>query len=129
MHHILDRLNNVIYKVYLNNIFIYVKNYNQLIINVNKVLECLRQYRLYTNKKQSKFISKVLNILRQILTKEGLPADLQKIDEIINWPRLETRVQMQQFMGMVNYCSQFLLDLCRIAELILRLIGKTQEFH
>ena len=72
---------------------------------------------------------KILNILRRILTKEGLDADPQKIDDIINWPRLETRVQTQQFMGIVNYCSQFLPELSRIAEPMLRLTGKTQEFY
>ena len=70
-----------------------------------------------------------MNIFRRILTNKGLATDYQKINNIINWPILESKVQIQQFIGIVNYCSQFLLYLCRITKPILRLTEKTKEFN
>ena len=66
-----------------------------------------------------------LDVLGHIITREGIKADPNKLTKIQDWPTPQTRKQLQAFLGLVNYVSQFMPHLATKAAPLTELTGPT----
>jgi len=65
-----------------------------------------------------------VSFIGHVMTRNGLKADLKKVEAIINMERLADVPTVQRFIGLVKYLSKFLQDL---SELFEPLRGLTQK--
>ena len=61
-------------------------------------------------------------------TSQGLSAEPDKILQVNNWERPQTRKKLQGFMGMVNYLAAYAPHLATIAAPLTRLCGATVSY-
>lgn len=94
--------------VYLDNIIIWLKTIAEHNKNVAKVLEALREARLYCSLKKSDLFCTEINFLRHHISQRGIEADKSKVEKILGWPTPWKAKHIQQFLGLVQYIASFL---------------------
>ena len=62
------------------------------------------------------------------MSKDGIQVDLQKIEELSEWPRPTTVIEIQSFLGLAGYYRRFVHDFSRIAAPMTRLTQKNMKF-
>src|ERR1700704_3657580 len=68
-----------------------------------------------------------MDVLGHIIDEEGLRASPEKIARIEAWTTPRNKKQLQEFLGVVNYISQFIHHLVSITAPLTSLTG-TKEF-
>ena len=71
--------------VYLDDILVYSKTPEEHTQYLCLVLDCLRQYALYANRKKCHFYTDLVEFLGFIVGCNGVSMDLQRVDAIAAW--------------------------------------------
>ena len=115
--------------VYLDDILIYSETYKDHLNHIRWVCEQLRKHDIYASKEKTEILPEKLDVLGHLITKEGIKPDPHKLTKIKDWPIPQTRKQLQAFMGMVNYISQFIPKLATISTPLTELSGPTTPWE
>jgi len=124
MHYIFS---DMVYKcvvIYLDDIFICNRTYEEHVESVQEVCRRLLKEKFYLKESKCQFLTKRLEILGQVLTPEGLSADPITRQKIMDHPAPSNRRQLRGFMGIVNYLCKFLANLGSIAAPLTELQGE-----
>ena len=114
--------------VYLDDILIYSETMEQHLEHVGAVLDKLRRFKLYGKLNKCEFAKKEVEYLGHIITADGVSMEDSKIKAIEKWPVPKKKVDVQSFLGMVNYYRRFIKGCSDLSRPLTKLCGK-QEFH
>ena len=92
--------------------------------NLRNLLDRCRVRNIKLNKDKLHLKYSGVSFIGHVMTRNGLKADLKKVEAIINMERLADVPAVQRFIGLVKYLSKFLQDL---SELFEPLRGLTQK--
>ena len=115
--------------VYIDDITIYSRTFEEHLRHLRIILDRLRQYHLFLKPKKCTIASNQINLLRHIIDEHGVKTDPMKVEAVIKFPRPTNRTEVRAFMGLVNYYRHFIEGCSRIAEPINRLLRKDQAFR
>lgn len=73
--------------VYLDDILVFSKTWEEHVEHVRKVLDVLREEKLYVKMSKCEFAKKSLVYLGYIVGGGHLKVDLAKVKVIVNWPK------------------------------------------
>src|ERR1700744_5619640 len=113
--------------VYIEDILIYSETDEDHMKHIGMVCDKRKQAKFYASRKQSEFFASSMDVLGHIIDDEGLKALPEKIARIEAWTTLRNKKQLQEFLGVVNYISQFIPNLATITAPLTSLTG-TEEF-
>ena len=94
--------------VYLDDIFIYSDSVKEHEEHLQTVFERLRENHLYLKWKKCQLYAKEIECLGHIIDDNGIHTDTDKMDRIRNWRTPRNYNEVQRFVGLVNYVSNFL---------------------
>ena len=107
-----DILKDMVYQclvIYLDDIIIYSKTYEEHVRDLKKVLQELEEQKFYLKERKCQFCTRKLEILMYILTSDGWHVDLKKRKTILEFPTPTCNKNLHGFLGVVNYCNRMLL--------------------
>jgi len=113
--------------VYIDNILIYSDTEQDHLKQIAMVCDKLKQAQFYSSRKKSEFFAASMDVLGHIIDDQGLRASPAKIARIEAWTTPKNLKQLQEFLGVVNYISQFIPHLASITAPLTWLTG-TEEF-
>ena len=113
--------------VYIDDILIYSDTEEDHMKHIGMVCYKLKQGKFYASRKKSEFFASSMDVLGHIINDEELKASPEKIARIEEWTTAKNKKQLQEFLGVVNYISQFILHLALITAPLTSLTG-TEEF-
>jgi len=113
--------------VYINDILIYSDTEQDHLKQIAMVCDKLKQAQFYASRKKSEFFAASMDLLGHIIDDQGLRASPEKIASIEAWTTPKNKKQLQEFLGVVNYISQFIPHLVLITAPLTSLTG-TEEF-
>jgi len=113
--------------VYIDDILIYSDTEQDHLKHIAMVCDELKQAQFYASRKKSEFFAASMDVLGHIIDDEGLRASPEKIARIEAWTTPKNKKQLQEFLGVVNYISQFIPHLAPITAPLTLLTG-TEEF-
>jgi len=113
--------------VYIDGILIFCDTEQDHLKHIAIVDDVVKQAKFYTSRKKSEFFAKSMDVLGHIIDDQGLKASPEKISRIAAWTTPRKKEQLQQFLGVVNYISQFIPHLALVTALLILLTG-TEEF-
>lgn len=129
-------INNVLRKyldifvvVYLDDILIYSKTYDDHVRDVQKVLQALADAKMKIKPEKTEFYKTEVKFLGYIISREGLKIDQKKIKVVTSWPKLGTVKEVQSFLGFANFYRQFIQDYSKVAALLTDLTKGNKEFE
>jgi hypothetical protein len=94
--------------VYLDNILIFSRTWDEHVRHVKQVLDTLQREKLYVKLSKCEFGKTALVYLGHIVGGGQLKIDPSKINVIVNWPEPKSVIEVQSFLGAVQYWRRFI---------------------
>jgi hypothetical protein len=115
MDDILRPFTNNFVVVYLDDILIYNKTWEEHLQHIQRVLHTLQYHKLYANLEKSSFGIDMVHYLGYIVDHHGVHVAPAKIQVIHDWPAPTTLTEIQSFLGLANFYRRFVLGFSHIA--------------
>ena len=89
--------------VYLDDILIFTKSWNEHVCHVKKVLDVLKNEKLYVKLSKCEFGKTSLVYLGHIVGHGQLKIDPSKVEEIVIFPKPTSVTKVHRFLGAIQY--------------------------
>jgi hypothetical protein len=115
MDDVLRPLTNSFVVVYLDDILIFIKTWEEHIQHIQQILSTLWRHQLYANLENLSFGMNKVQYLGYIVYEHGVHVDLAKIQFIHDWPAPTTLTELRRFFELANFYRWFVLGFSHIA--------------
>ena len=122
-----DMLNKFVF-VYLDDILIFSRTLQDHIQHVTLVLQRLLENKLFVKAEKCVFHTACVHFLGFVIEQGQVKADPDKVKAVAEWPRPDTRKQLQRFLGFANFYRRFIKDYSRKAAPLTRLTSTLHPF-
>lgn len=113
-------------EVYVNDMIAKSETEEEHLVNLEKLFERLRKFRLRINPSKCTFGEKSGKLLGFIVNQRGIEVDPEKVKAIQAMPASRTKKEVWGFLGRLNYIARFISHLTATCELIFKLLRKYQ---
>jgi len=96
--------------VYLDNILIFTKTKKEHEQAVQRVLQVLRENKLFLRPEKCEFCKQWIEYLGLIISENEVSMDLVKVTGVREWPTPENKTDVQAFLDFVNFYQRFIQD-------------------
>jgi len=114
--------------VYLDDILVYSRTFEEHVVHVRKVLQKLQDANLRVKPQKSEFHKHEVQFLGYVVSKDGLKMDDKKVRVVKEWPTPTTVKEVQSFLGFANFYRRFIKDYSRITAPLTSLTAKDVPF-
>jgi hypothetical protein len=114
MDDVLRSFTNPFVVVYLDDIIIFNKTWEEHMRHIQQVLSTLQQHKLYANLEKCSFGMNRVQYLGYIVDEHGVHVDPANIQVICEWPAYTTLTEIQSFLGLENFYQWFVLGFSHI---------------
>ena len=115
--------------VYLDDVTIYSKTFEEHLYTLRVVLERLRNEGLFLKPSKCTFATHRTQLLGFVLDGDGLTTDSEKMEAVRNYPVPTSSIEVQAFLGLVSYYKRFVQGFTEIARPLYYLLRKDTEYH
>jgi hypothetical protein len=115
--------------VYLDDIMIYSKSFEEHIEHIEKVLKKLKEIDAIIKLKKCEFGKRNIEFLGHIVGKDGLQPEVKKVEKIKNMKRPESVTEVRSFLELCSYYRKFMKDFSKIAKPLFNLVKKDNKFE
>ena len=128
MSHVLRGLNWKFVLVYVDDILIFSRNFEDHLSHLSQVFERLHHAKLKLHPDKCKFAVKDIKFLGHIISREGVKVDPSKTKSVSEFPTPKNVKQVRSFLGMANYYRRFIKDHSKIISPLNALCRKGTTF-
>jgi len=125
MERCLDGLHLKICLIYLDDLIIFSKTYEEHVNRLEQVFRRLQECGLKLAPKKCKLFKRKVKYVGYIVSPEGIEADPEKVDKIRHWPTPTTPEDVRKFLGFAGYYRKFVKDFSKIAKPLSELMPKS----
>jgi hypothetical protein len=100
--------------VFLDDILIYNKSESKHYIHLEKVLQLLRQHKLFAKQSKCVFAQAKVEYLGHIITEQGVATDPEKIRVVQEWPQPKSMTAFRGFLGLAGYYRRLIKNYGKI---------------
>ncbi|KAK7878028.1 hypothetical protein WMY93_031309 [Mugilogobius chulae] len=100
----------------------------QHIQHVRTVLQRLLENKLFVKAEKCQFHASSVPFLGFVIEQGQIKADPEKVKAVADWPRPETRKQLQRFLGFANFYRRFIKDYSKRAAPLTQLTSTSIPF-
>jgi len=115
--------------VYLDDILIFSKTWEEHLKHVKQILDVLKREKLYVKLSKCEFGKTSLNYLGHIVGGGELRIDPSKVAVIVNWPKPKSATEVRIFLGVAQYWRKFISNFSSIATPLHALTGLNKVFQ
>ena len=116
INRIFSRLNWKTVFIYLDDIIVFAKDFEEHCSRLREVMETIKFHNLKLHPKKCFFFQKEVEYLGHILSKDGIQPMPSKVEKVMKFPTPETRKQLRGFLGLANYYRSFIKGFSLIAQ-------------
>ena len=114
-------------EVYMDDMIVKSKTKEEHLVNLRKLFERLRKYRLRLNPAKCTFGVKSGKLLGFIISQKGIKVDSDKVKAILEMYEPCIEKQVRGFLGHLNYIARFISQLTATWEPLFKLLRKNQS--
>ena len=115
MEDILGELNYQICLVYLDDVIVFSKTFEEHQTRLEKVFQICREAGLKLSPKKCTFCAKKVKYVGHIVSADGIEPDPSKIEKIAQWAVPTDAEGVRQFLGFAGYYRKFVKDFSKVA--------------
>ena len=101
--------------VFMDDILVYSDSPEEHSEHLRIVLQTLREWQLYAKLSKCQFWLDRVAFLGHVISVEGVSADPQKIEVVVNWKPPKKESEVRSFLGLAGYYRKFVEGFSRIA--------------
>lgn len=110
--------------VYLDDIIVYSRTYEEHLEHLTRVFEELRKASLKLNSEKCSFFLPNVGFLGHIVGRDGIQPNLENVEKVKNYPTPRNLRQLRGFIGLASYYRRFIKNFSSIARPLHRLLEK-----
>ena len=129
MEHVLAGLQWKICLLYLDDIIIFSKTFEDHVEQLGQVLKRIGEAGLKVAPKKCHFFQSEVNFLGHIVTKDGVATDPSKTQCVKDWPQPKNVKEVRQYLGLCAYYRRYVENFAQIARPLHRLTEKDRPFQ
>src|ERR1700729_1521302 len=114
--------------VYLDDIIILGKTFDEHLKNVEEVFQKLRGAQLKLSPKKCHFFQKEVKYLGHLISEDGVKTDPEKTEAIQNWPIPKNKHEIRSFLGLCTYYRRFIKSFADIARPLHKLTENNNSY-
>ena len=114
--------------VYLDDVTIYSKTFDEHVTHLKTVFKTLRKAKLKLNRDKCHFFLPSIKFLEHEITRNGILPDEDKIDKVKNFPIPHNLRTLRGFIGLASYYRKFINKFSDIAKPLNKLLQKDEPF-
>ena len=115
--------------VYLDDIIVFGRTFEEHISRLGEVLGRLKSAELKVKPAKCTLFSKRVNYLGHVISAEGVGTDPAKAETVRSWPTPTTVGELRSFLGLASYYRRFIAGFGSIAQPLHRLTEKKTQFQ
>ncbi|GBM73680.1 Retrovirus-related Pol polyprotein from transposon 297 [Araneus ventricosus] len=115
--------------VYLDDIIIVGRTFEEHLNNIRKVFQRLQKVNLKLSPKKCRFFRKKVSYLGHIISADRVKTDPEKTKTVVDWPCSETIQDLRSFLGPCTYYRHFVRNFSAIARLLHKLTEATSNIN
>ena len=115
--------------VYLDDVIILGRTFEEHLHNIRSVLQLLRESGLRLKPSKCSFFQRQVQYLGHIISRDGVATDPAKTAKVSTWPVPTSKRETQQFLGFASYYRRFVKDFAQVARPLHRLTERTASFE
>ena len=129
MTHALRGLEWEICLVYIDDLIIFLRTFDDHMLNLEKVLKCLLEANVRLKPSKCYFVQSEVEYLGYIVSAERLSPNSQKIKAVKEFPTPTNTTVVKAFLGLCNYYRRFVKGFAQIASPLNKLTSKHAKFE
>lgn len=90
-------------ELYIDDIFVFGKDDDEFVRNLESVFKRLRLHKVTLNPKKCRFGLPSVEYVGHIITADGVSFSKEKREKVLNFPLPKTQKDLQAFLGLINY--------------------------
>src|SRR5947207_13537975 len=125
-------LDELVYKkvlVYIDDIIVYSKTFEQHLKDLEEVFEKLRKAELKAKLKKCEFIKREVEYLGHVVGRNGIKTSESNVEKVKNYPRPITIKELRGFVGLASYYRKFIEGFSRLVKPLLKLGNEIGRAH
>ncbi|KAK2895639.1 hypothetical protein Q8A73_015127 [Channa argus] len=115
--------------VYMDDLLVHAKGFEDAINNLAGVFMAIRQAGLRLNPAKCHLLARETQFLGHVVNEHGVTTDRAKVAAIKEWPQPTTTSELRSFLGLASYYRRFLKDFATIAGPLHRVTEKGRRFE
>ena len=96
--------------IYLDDILIFTKTEEEHTQAVWQVLQVLQKNKLFLRLEKCEFCKEQIEYLGLVILENKVSMDLVKVTGVREWPTLKNKMDIQTFLGFMNFYQRFIRD-------------------
>ena len=128
MERVFAGLTFLILLIYLDDIIVYSKTFEEHLENLRTVLERLKKSNLKLNPKKCNLLCTKVAFLGHEVSEQGISTDPVKIQAVKEWPQPKTVTEVRQFVGLASYYRKFIPNFATVCKPLHKLTEKNCSF-
>ncbi|CAN0904661.1 Retrovirus-related Pol polyprotein from transposon 17.6 [Linum grandiflorum] len=110
--------------VFFDDILVYSRTRDEHLSHLADVFYILRKNQLYVKKEKCTFATREVHYLGHIISANGVAADPEKIQAMVDWPEPQSPKALRGFLGLTGYYRKFVRDYGSIARPLTQMLKK-----
>ena len=129
MENVLAGLNLNICCVFIDDVIIFGKTYEEQLHNLQLVFDRIKTANLKLSPKKYEFFKRKVKFVGHIVSEEGIEIDPSKTDKVTNWPKPQTPEDVRRFLGFVGYYRRFIKNFSLVSRPLTDLMPTPNKKH
>lgn len=113
--------------VYIDDIIVYSKSFDQHLDRLEIVFQKLREFGLKLKPSKCLFVKRKVQYLGHTITADGISTESDKVSTVVNWKEPQTVKELRTFLGFASYYRKFISGFARIAGPLHELVNTCKQ--
>ena len=128
MERVFAGLTFLILLIYLDDIIVFSKTFDEHLENLRVIFERLREVNLKLNPKKCNLLCRKVAFLGHEVLEKGIATDPAKVLAVKEWPEPKTATEVRQFVGLASYYRKFIPNFATVCKPLHKLTEKDAHF-
>lgn len=129
MENVLSGLPPEVCLVYIDDVIVHSKTFDEHVERLKRVFERLRTANLKLNPTKCKFLKPSVVYLGHLVSATGVQADSAKVESIQSWPVPTDKPSLRAFLGFCSYYRRFVPHFAELADPLYQILTKQRSFQ
>ena len=114
--------------VFIDDILVYSKTWEEHEEHLRVVLQTLRDRRLYAKLSKCEFLLEQVSFLGHVISRGGIVVGPSKVEVVVRWESPKSVFEIRSFQGLAGYYCRFIEGFSKLALPLTKLTRKSQAF-